>query len=177
MIRSWYTGCWWVGCYIWYSEEGTGHGCSPPSSLLAVPNVTAHPSAASVPITVLLYNGLLLCDFNVAIKGLTVHRQINTERRTDVEGVAVRTYIHTRNSFPMVCHNCKYCQSTTVENSSLFYLSYRSKITKCYSHKSQRVSNSILCCVLCASKTADEVNAKLVAEQVLNSNYIWIMKI
>jgi len=21
---DWYTGCWWVGCYIWYCEEGTG---------------------------------------------------------------------------------------------------------------------------------------------------------
>ena len=21
-----YTGCWWVGCYIWYSEEGNGRG-------------------------------------------------------------------------------------------------------------------------------------------------------
>jgi len=37
----------------------------PPIPLLAVPNVTAHPSTASVPITVLLYNGLLLCGFNV----------------------------------------------------------------------------------------------------------------
>jgi len=35
-----------------------------------VPNVTAHPSTASVPITVLLYNGPLLCGFNVAFKGL-----------------------------------------------------------------------------------------------------------
>ena len=31
----------------------------------------AHPSTASVPITVLLYNGPLLCGFTVAIKGLT----------------------------------------------------------------------------------------------------------
>jgi len=23
---SWYTGRWWVGCYIWYSEEWTGRG-------------------------------------------------------------------------------------------------------------------------------------------------------
>jgi len=23
---DWYTGCWWVGCYIWYSEEGPGGG-------------------------------------------------------------------------------------------------------------------------------------------------------
>jgi len=38
--------------------------------LIAVPNVTAHPSTASVPITVLLRNGPLLCGFNVGIKGL-----------------------------------------------------------------------------------------------------------
>ena len=43
-----------------------------PGPLLAVPNVTAHPSTASVPITMLLYNGPLLCGFNVAIKGLTM---------------------------------------------------------------------------------------------------------
>jgi len=59
-----------VGCYIWYSEEGTGRGRSPPRPLLAVPNVTGHLSTASVPITVLLYDGPLLCGFNVAIKGL-----------------------------------------------------------------------------------------------------------
>jgi len=35
-----------------------------------VPNVTAHPSTASVPITVLLYNDPLLCGFNIPIKGL-----------------------------------------------------------------------------------------------------------
>jgi len=58
-----------VGCYIWYGEEGTGRGPSPPRFLLVVPNVTAHPSTASVPITVLMYNGPLLCSFNVAIKG------------------------------------------------------------------------------------------------------------
>ena len=34
------------------------------SPLLAVPNVTAHSSTASVPITVLLYDGPLLCGFN-----------------------------------------------------------------------------------------------------------------
>ena len=43
---------------------------APPSSLLAVPNVTAHPSTAIVPITVLLHDGPLFCGFDVAIKGL-----------------------------------------------------------------------------------------------------------
>ena len=43
---------------------------SPARPLLAVPNVTAYPSTASVPITVLLYNGPLFCGFNVPIKGL-----------------------------------------------------------------------------------------------------------
>ena len=67
---SWYTGRWWVGCYILYSQEVTGRGRSPPRPLLAIPNVTAHPSPASVPITVLLYNGPLFGGFNVDIKRL-----------------------------------------------------------------------------------------------------------
>jgi len=58
-----------MGCYIWYSKEGTGQSCSPPTSLLAVPNATAHLSTASVPITTLLYNGPLLCSL-LCHKGL-----------------------------------------------------------------------------------------------------------
>jgi len=42
--------------------------CRPPRLLL----VTVHPLTASVPITVLLYNGPLLCGFNVPVKGLTI---------------------------------------------------------------------------------------------------------
>ena len=53
-----------------YSEKGPKRAAAPPSPLLAVPNVTAHPSTSSVPITLLLYDGPLLCGFNVAIKGL-----------------------------------------------------------------------------------------------------------
>jgi len=45
---DWYAGRWWLGCYIWYNEEETGRGRSQPRPLLAVPNVTAHPSTASV---------------------------------------------------------------------------------------------------------------------------------
>jgi len=63
-IQSWYTGRWWVGCYIWYSEEGPRRAPDQPSPLLTVPT-------ASVAITLLLYDGPLLCSFNVAIKGLT----------------------------------------------------------------------------------------------------------
>ena len=51
IIWNWYTGRWWVVCYLWYSEEEPGWAPSPPRLLLAVPNVTAHPSTASVPIT------------------------------------------------------------------------------------------------------------------------------
>ena len=47
-----------------------GGAWGPPRPLLAVPNVTAHPSMASVPVTVLVYDGPLLCGFNVAVKGL-----------------------------------------------------------------------------------------------------------
>jgi len=65
-----------VRCYIWHSEEGPGRASAPPSPLLAVPSVTAHPSTASVPITVLLYDDPLLCGFNAAIKGLTVTQWI-----------------------------------------------------------------------------------------------------
>jgi len=46
---DWYTGRWWAGCYIWYSEEGPGLAEVPPSPLFAVLNLTAHPSTASVP--------------------------------------------------------------------------------------------------------------------------------
>jgi len=64
------------GCYIWYSEEGPGQAVAPPSPLVAVPNVTAHQSTASVPITVLLYHGPLLCGFNVAIKWLILYMSV-----------------------------------------------------------------------------------------------------
>jgi len=70
IIRSWYTGHWWVGCYIWYSEREPERAAAPPSPLLAVPNITAHPPTSSVPIIVSLYDGPLLCGFTVAVKGL-----------------------------------------------------------------------------------------------------------
>jgi len=103
MILSWYTGRWWVGRYIWYSEKGTGRGHSPPRPLLAVPNVpniTAHPSTASVPIVVLLYDGPLLCGCDVAIKGL---------RKEEIRYVERGYLPHCRNSET----NCFFAQNFT----------------------------------------------------------------
>ena len=51
-------------------RERPGRAAVPPSPLLAIPNVTAHPSTASVPIIVLSYEDPLLCGFDVVIKGL-----------------------------------------------------------------------------------------------------------
>jgi len=74
-----------VGCYILYSKEEKRRG-APPRPLLAVPNVTAHPSTASVSITPLLYNGPLLCSFNVGIKGLMPLMKLgHTSDKTTVE--------------------------------------------------------------------------------------------
>ena len=71
IIRSWYTGRYGIdGWAVTFGTFGTALGPSPPRPLLAVPNVTAHPSTASIPITVLLYDGPSLCGFSVAIKGL-----------------------------------------------------------------------------------------------------------
>ena len=55
--------------YTWYSEKKTGRGRSPLRPLLAVSNVTAHASTASIPF-LLLDNSPLLCGSNVPSKGL-----------------------------------------------------------------------------------------------------------
>jgi len=59
-----------VGYYIWYSEDWAERQPAKPWALLAVPNVTAHTHQQPVykPITVLLYNGPLLCDLNASLK-------------------------------------------------------------------------------------------------------------
>jgi len=66
VIGTRYTGRWWVGRYIWYSEEGTGWGHSPPRPLLAVPNATAHQSTASVPTS---YYSMWYCNCLWSLKG------------------------------------------------------------------------------------------------------------
>jgi len=78
------------GCYIWYSEEGPGRAAATPSLLLAVPNVTAQSSTTSVPITILLYDGPLLCDFNVAIKGLSTGTHFLSNRQDNAPALPCR---------------------------------------------------------------------------------------
>ena len=63
------------GWDYWYREEERGRSPSPPRPLFAVPNVTAYPSTASVPITVLLYNGPLLCGLMFPLKGNLIYCQ------------------------------------------------------------------------------------------------------
>ena len=46
----------------------------PAQALRAVPDVTAHPSTASVPVTVLLHNGPLLCGFYVPVEGFIIFK-------------------------------------------------------------------------------------------------------
>jgi len=60
----------WAGLLHLVQRGGAWRAAAPPSPLIAIPNVTAHPSMASVPIAVLLYDGPLLCGFSMAIKGL-----------------------------------------------------------------------------------------------------------
>jgi len=121
-IWSVYTGRWWVGCNIWYSNEGTGQGRNPPRPLLAVPNVTAHPSTASVPITVLLYNDPLLCGFDVPTKGLTMFLTVaQASLLRFLEWITVHR----------VLSNCSHCVVQLLDvvtlNMSLLYLFPRIK--------------------------------------------------
>ena len=59
------------GLLHFVQRRGDWEGCGPPSFRLVVPNVTAHPSTASVPITVLLYDGPLLCGLMWRLNGST----------------------------------------------------------------------------------------------------------
>ena len=95
-----------LGYYIWYSDEGPRRTAVPPSPLLAVPNVTAHLSTASVPITASLYDGPLLCGFNVAIKGLSSLRKAGALRNSVVHSFVCPSLPPTKeevNAFARVC--------------------------------------------------------------------------
>jgi len=73
-----------AGLFIWYSEYGPGRAVARPSFLLAVPNVTAHPSTASVPTSYHsvwhykgLKSGLKFVPKFVADKSQTCHRVLH----------------------------------------------------------------------------------------------------
>ena len=155
IIRSWYTGRWWVGCYIWYSEEGTGRAAAPPSPLLALQNVTTHSSTASVPVTVLLYDGLLLCGFNVAIKGLTMFgaKEEWKDCRSSGWPVCVRRAVDTK----AMCR-CRSKYSTSRARSSCLPREWSS--LDCCSSVNTSTSNS--CELSCASGTNAAVAVLLV---------------
>jgi len=76
IIWSWYTGRWWVGCYIWYSEEGLGGTAARPD-LFSCTKCNSPPiSGQWIQITILLYNGPFLCGFCRAMlckRGLCRH--------------------------------------------------------------------------------------------------------
>ena len=65
VIGTPYTHRWWADCYIWYSEEGPGLAGDPPSPLIALPHVTAHPSTSSVPTS---YCSMWHCFCTVKVK-------------------------------------------------------------------------------------------------------------
>jgi len=90
---SWYIGRWWV---VGLQQERTERGRNPPKPLLAVPNVTTHPSTASVPINILLYAGSLLCGFNLPVKGL-IMLEMNSWRWLELcqsSYFVVRIFVH-----------------------------------------------------------------------------------
>ena len=69
-------GCMGLLHLVQRGEDRTGS--QPTQALLAVPNVTAHPSTASVPITV-----LLLCGFNAPITGLILRTLAVVNTKTE----------------------------------------------------------------------------------------------
>ena len=71
IIWSWYTGRWRVFHLV--QRRGDWAGPQPdqtPLRCIKCVLVTVHPSTASVPTIVLLYNGMLLCRLTAALKGL-----------------------------------------------------------------------------------------------------------
>jgi len=106
---------------------GTGRGRSPPRPLFAVQNVTAHPSTASAPITVLLYGGPLLCGFNVPIKGYGNPR------------VGIGTVV------------CRQLRDTTRTLLPGYLENYAFSLLRCIKRNVQRGMRVILVLVLCES--------------------------
>jgi len=65
------TGCWWIACYIWYCEEGTGRGSSPLSPLLPYQSNSLSINGQCTNHCIAVRdNSPLLWGFSVLVKGL-----------------------------------------------------------------------------------------------------------
>ena len=70
IIWSWYTGRWWMGCYIWYSEGGGWADCGPAQSPPHCTKCNSSPINSQCTNHWIAVQCLLLCGFNVPIKEL-----------------------------------------------------------------------------------------------------------
>jgi len=74
-VHDWYTGRWWVGTFgtfTFSTARRAWAGCGPAQSFLAVPDVTAHTSIASVPLHIIRRGTIITCAHKSIkpIKGL-----------------------------------------------------------------------------------------------------------
>ena len=74
-----YTGRWWVGCYIWYSEEKTGRGCGPVQSPPCCTKCNSPPINGQRPVYQSLYccimvhcSAVLMCRKRLKTQSLKV---------------------------------------------------------------------------------------------------------
>ena len=114
IIRSWYTGHWWVGCYIRYSDAQSPPRCTKCNS----PPINGQ----CIPITVLLYDGPLLCGFNVAIKGVNSYdHQLDPQLMTSCDVHVTTMSLPSRLVFdPRRNRHVCVCESTTLSTLSLW---------------------------------------------------------
>ena len=94
---DWYTGRWWVGCYIWYTARRGLRG-----PLLAVTNVTTLPSTASVPTSYAMWQcGTII---TLIINGCLMR--------------GGRTLVFDRRTFPVLRSTCSWWVTTYVSKPS-----------------------------------------------------------
>ena len=93
-----------MSCYIWHSEEGYGRAEAPPSPLLDVPDVNAHPSTASVRTNFIIY--YLMWHYNCLwTLGLTMMPAVlNRRSRCTLVAVMGTAHPHYINTNPHVIH-------------------------------------------------------------------------
>ena len=108
IIWSWYTGCWWVGCYIWYSEAAA----PPRGTKCNIPPINGQCTD----------HGPFLCGFNVPIKGLTSKLSADRNRLNylplDSQSDCVcSTVVILLSEYRWCCTTYSICTLTSVYNS------------------------------------------------------------